>query len=157
MQKAYSSHYDTQGYPGGYGFPATNGYGYHPDRTGAGMPPYGITPAVSQGQGTGGDQYRNQCLMQGSAPMSQMPGAGHPNGTGPLDYTNQMPPYSNGCMQGSGGMPPLQGGLPPVHNPQGMGGKGLPQEIYPWMRENRHNGKQRAQQPPPTAPPGKIK
>ena len=148
MHKAYyEPSPGNQGYAGYYA--GANGYGYPADR---GMP-YGATPASQGGQG--GEQYgRSQCLMQGSAPNmppSQMPG-GH-SGPPQLDYGHQGYAAAS-CMQGgTSPMAPVQGGLPTgPNNPQAMGTKPTPQEIYPWMRESRHNGKQR---PASSQTPGK--
>jgi hypothetical protein len=103
------------------------GNGYH------GYPQYGTTPAE---QGQLQDHYRQQCLMQGASPGLQI-------------QQGQSLEYA---QQGYGASPCMGPGTPPMGhtqmgsnpaNPQMMGQK--PQEIYPWMRESRHNAKQRTQ------------
>ena len=131
MQKPYYE--QPQGYPG-Y-FQHNNGYGGYESQ----VPGYG--PA--------GDPYtpssRSSCLMQTPPPGLQHPGVG----TCPpaVDYPHQ---FANSCMQNvdigrNTGPAVVPGGMHPnppslKHHPQHTG------EIYPWMRESRHNSKQRQQQ-----------
>ena len=121
MQKSYYEPVQTyhQGYYG-----ATNGY-YENAGSGYNMSNMGSTH---------GQDYRGSCIMQGNMPM----------GT-PGDYT-QM--YNQQCMQGmEGGMrlqmaPPSPVGAPSGHcYPPGQDPKG--QDVFPWMKENRQNSKQK--------------
>ncbi len=137
MQKG--TYFQDQHYPSGF-YQNTNGFNYE----GSGQMGYG--QATMEG-------YRSSCLMQ--VPPQGPVGAS----CGPLDYSQG---YTNSCMQnisdmsGPGAPHPGNGTQSPINQKCGVGGPPiahqtphmgqLPQsgaEIFPWMKESRHNTKQR--------------
>ena len=137
MQKSYYDHNNS--YQQGY-YANSNGYNYESQMAyGVGQTPGPPVP----------DNYRPSCVMQGpTGPIH--PQSGPPMGYPPhSEFQHQYPP--NSCMQDGPGMGVIN------IAPQGNGGSGStaqapssqapdmkpPPEIFPWMRENRQNGKQR--------------